>query len=68
MIPEIIKNGENGFMSNNPSELREYVQKLMEDEELAKELGKNARATIVNNFSLSKFVDTWKNVFMAAVE
>tara|TARA_Y100000592_G_C5481991_1_gene326189 strand:+ start:2710 stop:3717 length:1008 start_codon:yes stop_codon:yes gene_type:complete len=68
MIPEIIKNGENGFMSNNPSELRGYVQKLMEDEELAKELGKNARATIVNNFSLSKFVDTWKNVFMAAVE
>lgn len=68
MIPEIIVNGENGYMSNNPKELRSFVDKLLKDKDLAKELGENARKTILDNFSLDKFVGAWKNLFLNVLE
>ena len=43
MIPEIIENGKNGLISNDPQELRGFLQLLLKDEDLAKELGDNAR-------------------------
>jgi len=63
MIPEIIENGVNGFMSNNEEELREYIKKVLSDKELAKELGNQARETIKKNFSEEKFVNNWNNIF-----
>lgn len=63
MIPEFIKHGENGFMGKNPAELRKYVDILRHDEKLAQQMGKAARETIVNNFSMFKFVNKWKEVF-----
>lgn len=68
MIPEIIVNGENGYMSNDPKKLRSFVDKLLQDEVLAKELGERARKTIVDNFSLNKFVGAWKNLFLGVLE
>lgn len=68
MIPEIVKNGENGFISNNPEELRGYVDKLLKDEKLAKEIGDNARKTIEDNFGLDDFVQSWKMLFEQIVE
>jgi len=63
MIPEIIKNGINGFVSNDESELRGYIEKLLYDEKLREELGKNARKTIEQNFSEEKFVNNWNKIF-----
>tara|TARA_R100000315_G_C5233950_1_gene145055 strand:+ start:886 stop:1899 length:1014 start_codon:yes stop_codon:yes gene_type:complete len=63
MIPEIIENGKNGYISNDPNELRKFVKKLLDDEELAIELGKNARQTIIDNFSLTDFVSNWNQIF-----
>ncbi len=68
MIPDIIVNGKNGYMSNDPKKLRSFIDNLLQDEGLAQELGKNARKTIVDNFSLNKFVDAWKNLFLSVVE
>ena len=55
-------------MSNDPKKLRSFIDNLLQDEGLAQELGKNARKTIVDNFSLNKFVDAWKNLFLSVVE
>lgn len=63
MIPEIIKNGENGLISNNPKELHDYCQMLLSDPLLCKKLGDNARNTILAHFSLEKFVENWTKVF-----
>lgn len=63
MIPEIIKNGENGFISNDESELRGYINNLLNDELLRKSLGENARKTILNTFSETKFIGEWNNMF-----
>ena len=63
MIPEIIKNEENGFMSNDPQKLKQYVIDLLNDEDLAKEMGKKARETILKKFTLDSFTKTWNKVF-----
>ena len=52
MIPEIIENGKNGLISNDPQELRGFLELLLKDKDLAKELGDNARKTIVEKYNL----------------
>ena len=59
MIPEIVENGVNGFISNDEEELKLYLVDLLNDEELAKKLGENARKTIVENFSQEEFIRKW---------
>ena len=66
MIPEIIKNGINGFMSNDEEELKGYIKTLLEDEDLRIKLGKAARQTILTDFSEQKFIDNWNAIFRKA--
>lgn len=63
MIPEIIKNGENGFISNNEAELRKYIDDLLSNEQLRQKVGNNARKTIEEKFKESIFVDKWNSIF-----
>ena len=66
MIPEIITNGVNGFISNDEKELEQYLIDLLNDEELAQKLGDEARKTIENRFSQHQFVKNWDNIFHTA--
>lgn len=63
MIPEIIQNGVNGFISNDVEELREYVSLLLSDNDLCEELGREARKTIERNFNKEKFTKSWSSIF-----
>ena len=47
MIPEVIENGVNGFMTNDEKQMERYLVDLLNDKNLAKEIGDNARKTIV---------------------
>ncbi len=62
-IPEIIEHGVNGFITNNPAEMRSLIKKVLEDNELRDELGRNARKTIVEKFSIERFANQWNKVF-----
>lgn len=62
-IPNIIKNGENGFMSNNESELRKYIEMLLNEPEMAITMGKFARKTILEKFSEERFINEWNTIF-----
>ena len=66
MIPEIIENGVNGFLTNDESEMRKYLELLLKDEDLANELGAKARQTILDNFGINRFVSEWNNIFEEA--
>jgi len=66
MIPEIVKNGVNGFISNDENELRGYIQKLIAEPALARKLGEAARATVLADFGVDVFVNNWNAVFDAA--
>lgn len=63
MIPEIIQNGVNGYMSNDPAKLRNYAQKLIGNKELAKEMGENARRTVLEKFGIKAFTEKWNQIF-----
>lgn len=63
MIPEFIENGVNGFMSDDPVILRGYCEMLLQNKNLAAEIGAAGRKTIEEKFSSKKFVENWKGVF-----
>ena len=67
-IPNVIKNGYNGFISNNEDELRQYIKQLLEDDEKRIEIGKNARQTILEQYSEKQFIDNWNELFNEAYE
>lgn len=68
MIPEIIEHGKNGFISNDENELRRYCELLLKNDDLAKELGNNARQTILTKFNKETFINKWNNVFYNVID
>jgi glycosyltransferase involved in cell wall biosynthesis len=63
MIPEIIENGVNGFISNDEDELKSYIKDLLDHSELRRNVGEAARQTILDRFSEDKFINNWNNIF-----
>lgn len=52
---DYIKNGINGFVTNNVNMMRRHVQELMNDKDMAIELGNRARETAIQNFGKQQF-------------
>lgn len=67
-IPNVIKHGFNGMISENEHELIDYCNLLLNDEELAKTLGENARQTILERFNEERFINEWKEIFQKTYE
>lgn len=63
LISEIIENGVNGYKTNNEKEMNDHIYRLLNDEEERKEIGANARKTILEKFNLDRFVQDWNNIF-----
>ena len=59
-----IKHGLSGFLSDDPDALRKYAGILLEDRDLAAKMGQQARKTVVERFSMSKF----KESFLESIE
>ena len=68
MIPEIIEHGVNGMISNDPKELRSFLEQLLSDEDMAKEMGENAQRTIYERFNLNSFAEKWNDIFYATIK
>lgn len=68
MIPEIIEHGHNGFLSNNPQELSDYAQHLLDSPEEASKMGRMAALTIKEKFSEPRFIKEWNSVFDKAAQ
>jgi len=58
---EAIQNGKNGFISNNLDYLKKKVNDLMNDHDMAKELGANSRKMAKLKFSKSQFNAEWED-------
>ncbi len=54
-----VKHGVSGFLSNDPAELRKYANMLLEDKILATMMGREARKTVKEQFSMTKFKETF---------
>jgi glycosyltransferase involved in cell wall biosynthesis len=68
MIPHIIQNGVNGFISNDEGELRQHLIELLANEDLRQKVGNKARETIIDLFSEDKFVNNWNKLFEETYE
>ena len=68
MIPEIVKHGENGFITNDEGEMKQHLVDLLNDEDLAKEMGQAARKTIMEYFTKDQFIQKWDNIFHLAAK
>jgi len=58
-VPKLIENGANGFTSNNMMEIRGYIQKLLDDQDLARENGKAGRESAIEIFGKRKIYGQW---------
>jgi hypothetical protein len=63
----VIRDGYNGFIHTDPDYLADKMQLLLADHALAKELGRNAKKSVQERFSIEKFTAQWKNIFLAAI-
>lgn len=64
-IPLQVINGVNGFL-HNPKDIKSFSQsiiKILQDEELRNELGKNGKEHITKNFLITRLITDWLNLF-----
>lgn len=63
--PEIIENGENGFMvkGNDLGIIVETTNKLLENNKLYEKISENGKKTVTENFSLDKMTDRYLHLF-----
>ena len=59
-----IKHGVSGFLSDDADELRKYAKMLLEDKGLAILMGRQARKTAIERFSIERL----KNAFLQSIE
>lgn len=59
-----VKHGVSGFLSDDPDELRKYARMLLEDKDLAVSMGRQARKTAMERFSIGAF----REAFLRSIE
>lgn len=67
-LPVIIRDGENGFISNDLNYLISKMSLLLNDANLARQLSKNARKTAKEKFSINRFINEWTRVFDEVIQ
>ena len=58
-IPNIISNGVNGYISDNIDELRNYIQLLFDNGDVAKRVGEAGRRTAIELFGKKNIYKKW---------
>lgn len=67
-LPTIITNRREGFIDSNLDRLATYMQLLLDDPNLAKQLGQNAQRQAQAQFSIERFTRSWDAVFARAMQ
>jgi glycosyltransferase involved in cell wall biosynthesis len=56
-----LKNGVNGFYSNDPDELREYLLYLLKNPALCQKIGMEGRKTAMDIFNHDRYLKEWED-------
>lgn len=59
-VEDIIINGVNGFISNDKSELRSYIETLLGNTKMCKRIGEMGRQTAIELFGKEQIKEQWK--------
>jgi glycosyltransferase involved in cell wall biosynthesis len=65
-VPSVLRDGIHGFISNDNEELIRGMRCLLEEPELAAEMGGNARTLAEERFGQGRFWAEWNQAFTAA--
>ncbi|MCC6372542.1 MAG: glycosyltransferase [Bacteroidia bacterium] len=63
---QIIKHGRNGFLAENDYEWYNVLCELIENKSLREQIGKSGCATVLNNYSVEAFKNTYLQIFSDA--
>ncbi len=67
-ITSVIKNGVNGYADTNIQKLVVYMHLLLENEELAHEIGRGAKITAQQKYNIHRFSKDWEQLFTLLTE
>lgn len=62
--PEVIVNGETGFIADNDDQFELHLMKLVEKLSLRRDLGSKAEARATNEFKWSSCIDAYESLFL----
>lgn len=62
-MPSVIRDGENGFISNDPRVLQARMRYLLSRPQEARRLGREARRTALERFGIRRFAADWDHAF-----
>lgn len=68
ILPDIIEDGINGYITNDKTQMRERLEELLADPKRSKELGDNARQTIIEKFDMPSVVAIWNKAFELVID
>jgi hypothetical protein len=66
-LPTVIQDGVTGYVSCDLSTLIDRMRQLLDDADLARRLGENARAEARRRFGVSRFIRDWNRAFERAI-
>ncbi|MBS4098524.1 MAG: glycosyltransferase [Sulfuricella sp.] len=59
----VVRNGENGFLCESPSEWFETLSKLVEDKALRRNVARSGQEEVLGNWMLSAHADLWETAY-----
>jgi glycosyltransferase involved in cell wall biosynthesis len=68
MISQVVIDKYNGLIADTPSQIRSCVDRLLSNPKEAEKLGVAARQTILERFSMPKFVEAWNKLLYEAAD
>jgi len=66
-VPYIVRHGYSGYVSDDPNDLRNKIEFLLANPDVAKAMGEKARVHIVQRYATRRFVREWQEVFQEAI-
>jgi len=66
-ISNIIRHGKTGYLANNLDQFKDYVVKLLKDDDLRAEFGKNAQE-IAQHYRVSEIAKTWIKLYKFTID
>jgi glycosyltransferase involved in cell wall biosynthesis len=58
-----VKHGVTGYLANNTADFKKYLITLIENEEKRREIGKNAKKDVLDNWTTDKFTHLYEELF-----
>lgn len=65
-ISEYVEHGVSGFLTNDEKEMRNHLEYLLANPDIAETMGNEGRRIMMEKFSLEKFVESWNTTFAFA--